>query len=432
MSIDFSDPKSRPPLVAAIPMGLQHVLAMFASNLAPGFIIAGAAGLGPETGYLIQMAMFFAGITTLAQTIGFGFVGARLPIMMGTSFAFVPIMIGIVKSEGGGMDVLMGAIIISGLIQASLGLVINRLRIFFPPLVTGLVVMTIGLSLLPVGIDYAAGGVPLKGTPAFGSAQNWLLALTVVIVTLGVKFFTRGFLQTTAVLIGLLAGYLLALSMGLINFDRVASANLIALPDFLHFGIRFELGAILAMTAVAFISAIETVGDTSGVTKGGANREATKEELAGATWADGLGSALGGLFGALPNTSFSQNVGMIAMTKVMSCFVVMIGAIILVAGGLLPKVAQILATLPTAVLGGGVVIMFGMIVSAGLSMLSEVKLNRRNMIIIAFALSVGLGLKAVPEALQHLNETLKIILSSGLIPVAIISIVLDQLLPEEV
>ena len=428
---DYSDPQSKLPLGQAVPLGIQHVLAMFASNLAPAFIIAGAAGIGAQTGYLIQMAMFFSGLTTLFQTIGVVFIGARLPIMMGTSFAFVPVMLAIVKS-GGGMPALTGAIIISGLVQASLGLIIGKIRHVLPPLITGLVILSIGLSLLPVGIDYAAGGVPLKGTEAFGSLTNWSLALIVIVVTLAVKFMTRGFLQMAAVLIGLCAGYIAAVAMGVVNFSRIAEKPLIALPDPLHFGISFEFGAILAMIMIGFVSAIETVGDTSGITKGGAGREATDKELSGATWADGLGSALGGFFGALPNTSFSQNVGLIAMTKVMSCFVVSIGALLLLVAGLFPHIGAALATLPPAVLGGGVIVMFGMIVSTGISMLSGVVMNRRNMLIIAVALSLGLGLQAVPEALQHVQGTIGILLKSGLIPVVVISILLDRLLPEEI
>ena len=449
-SVDLSDPNSKPPLGQAVPLAMQHVLAMFASNVTPAIIIAGAAGFGfgsdagangfPDMNYMIQMCMLFAGVATLIQTIGVAFVGARLPIMMGTSFAFIPVMIPIVAGKGvAGMDVLMGAIVVAGVLHGLLGSVIGRLKFLFPPLVTGLVVVTIGLALLHVGVEYAAGGVPLyekakagaEGGELFGNFTNWIMALTVIFVTLGIKFFARGFASLAAVLLGLVAGYLVGLVLGQVSFGGVARASWFGIPEFARFGMSFDIGAIIAVFLVCIISAIETVGDTNGITKGGAGREATAEEVAGATWADGLGSALAGLFGSLPNTSFSQNVGLVAMTGIMSRFVVMLAGIFLIICGLVPKVGAVVSSMPIAVLGGGVIIMFGMIVSAGLSMLQEVTMNRRNMIIIAVALSVGLGLQAVPEALQHVSGTLGILLKSGLVPVALIAVVLNQLLPED-
>jgi NCS2 family nucleobase:cation symporter-2 len=440
------DPNYTPPLIKAIPLGIQHVLAMFVSNVTPAIIIAGAAGFGfgsnspdfPELLYLIQMSMLFAGIATLLQTLTIGPVGAALPIVQGTSFAFLPIMIPLVAGKGvDALAALFGGVLIGGIFHAALGLVIGRIRFALPPLVTGLVVTMIGLALVKVGIQYAAGGVPAKmsGAAEYGSLLNWSAALVVIFVTLGLKFFTRGMLSISAVLLGLIVGYIYALMVGMLSFEAIgtswARAEAFALPMPFKYGIEFSVAAILGFCLMGFVSAVETVGDVSGITKGGAGREATDKEIAGATYADGFGSALAGIFGGLPNTSFSQNVGLIAMTGVMSRHVVTCGAIFLIICGLIPKVGAIIRTVPIEVLGGGVIVMFGMVVAAGVSMLSDVNWNRRNMVIFAIALSVGLGLQLEPTAVQYLPDTLRILMTSGLLPAALIAIVLNLVLPTE-
>ncbi len=432
------DPNYTPPLAKAIPLGIQHVLAMFISNVTPAIIISIAAGIGfgtPDIGamiYMIQMSMVFAGIATLIQTIGIGPIGARLPVVQGTSFAFIPIMIPLVAGKGlEALPVLFGGVLVGGLFHAFLGTFIGRIRFAMPPLVTGLVVLMIGLLLVKVGIQYSAGGVPNIGKPEYGSLLSWSMALVVIIVTLGLKFFAKGMLSVAAVLIGLVVGYVFALALGEVSFANVGRAAVFALPDPFHFGIEFSVAAIIGLCLMAFVSAIETVGDVSGITKGGAGREATDKEITGATYADGIGSAVAGLFGALPNTSFSQNVGLVAMTGVMSRHVVTFGAIFLIIAGLFPKVGALITTIPIEVLGGGVIVMFGMVAAAGISMLSDVTWNRRNMMIFAVSLAVGLGLQLEPGALQHVPDTLRVVLVSGLLPAAFIAIVLNLILPEE-
>ncbi len=424
------DPDYLPPMAQAVPLGLQHVLAMFASNVTPAFIIAGAAGLaGADLVYMIQMAMVFSGIATLIQTIGIGPVGARLPVVQGTSFAFIPVMAPVAATAG--MAAVLTAAVIGGIFHFFLGTVIGRMRTLLPPLVTGTVVLTIGLALIPVAIRYSAGGVPLEGQPEFGTFQHWGLALLVIVVTLAIKFFARGIMTAAAALIGLVAGYLVAILFGMVDFGRVAAAAWFAIPNPFSFGFEFNTAAVIGMCLMAIVSAIETVGDISGITKGGAGREATDKEIAGGTMADGLGTALAGIFGGLPNTSFSQNVGLVAMTGVMSRHVVTIGAVFLVLAGLVPKVGAVVSAMPIAVLGGGVVIMFGMVASAGLRMIGEVTMNRRNMVILAVSLAIGLGLQAVPDSLQHLPATLKLLLVSGLLPAAFLAVTLNALLPED-
>ena len=434
-SEQLKDPNHEIPLGPRTALGIQHVLAMFASNVTPSIIIAGAAGFafgGEDMVYLVQMAMLFAGVATLFQTIGFGPIGARLPVMQGTSFAFVPIMIGIVKTSG--MAALFGAVIVAGLFHTFLGSVIGCIRHWFPPLVTGIVITAIGLALLPVGIKYASGGAAAfqMNAPEWGDFSRWGLALVVIFVALGFKFFTRGTMSSAAILIGLIAGYVVGYLTGAVNFGGVAKAAWFAVPQPFKYGVEFSAFAIIGMCLMSLVSAIETVGDISGIAKGGANREATDKELSGGTYADGFGSFIAGLFGGLPNTSFSQNVGLISMTGVMSRSVVTLGALFLVACGLIPKVGAVVAAMPISVLGGGVIVMFGMVVSAGINMLSDVHWNRRNMIILAMSLSVGLGIQAVPKSMQHLPDSLEMLMVSGLLPAAAISVILNLLIPKDI
>ncbi len=436
------DPNYTPPMGKAIPLGIQHVLAMFVSNVTPAIIVAGAAGIGfgsdqgalgfPDMTYMIQMSMLFAGIATLFQTIGMGPVGARLPIVQGTSFAFVPIMIPAVAGMGtAGLAGLMTGVMLGGIFHFLLGTVVGRIRYALPPLVTGLIVLMIGLALVRVGIQYAAGGVPNMGKPVFGSLAMWTPALVVVVVTLLIKFFTRGFASVAAVLIGILAGYAVAYAMGQVNFGNIGRAASFAAPVPFKYGFEFNLAIVIGMCFMAIVSAIETVGDVSGITKGGAGREATDKEVSGATYADGLGTSIAGIFGGLPNTSFSQNVGLVAMTGVMSRHVVTIGAIFLIICGFIPKIGAVINTVPINVLGGGVIVMFGMVCASGVNMLSDVTWNRRNMVIFAISLSIGLGLQLEPSALQHLPATAKILLTSGLLPAAGLAIILNLILPQD-
>jgi len=431
---DLRNPDYVPPMGDRVALGLQHVLAMFVSNFTPAIIIGGAAGFafgGADAVFLIQMSMLFAGIATLMQTIGFGPVGARLPVMQGTSFAFIPVMIPVVK--GAGIASLFGAIFVGGLFHATLGFFIGRLRHWFPPLVSGLVILVIGIELIPVGIKYAAGGAAefQMNNPSWGDATHWGMALVVIIVALGLKFWTKGILSTGAVLFGLIAGYIVAILMGQVNFGGVAKASWFAMPMPFKYGLDFNIAAIIGICLMSIVSAIETVGDISGITKGGASREATDRELAGGTFADGLGTAVAGIFGGLPNTSFSQNVGLISMTGVMSRSVVTTGAIFLILCGLVPKIGAIIAAMPISVLGGGVIVMFGMVAAAGTNMLADVSWTRRNMMILALSLAFGLGLHLEPKALQHLPQTAQILLASGLLPAAFLSVVLNQILPED-
>jgi NCS2 family nucleobase:cation symporter-2 len=300
--------------------------------------------------------------------------------------------------------------------------------------VTGLVILAIGLYLIPVGIKYAAGGAAdfQMAAESFGSLKHWTVALTVIIVALLFKFKTSGSLSNAAILIGLLAGYAVAAMLGMVSLAGFQKASWVTSIQVLPYGFEFSLGAVVAVTLVSIVSAVETVGDASATAKAGAGRDATDEEIAGATYADGLGTAVAGVFGGLPNTSFSQNVGIVGMTGVMSRHVVTIAGVILVICGLLPKIGALIASMPLPVLGGGVIVMFGMVAAAGMNVLSEVKMTRRNMVIIAISLTAGLGLNLVPTAVQYLPGIWKTLATSAVAPTAFLAIVLNQILPEDI
>ncbi|WCP15896.1 Uric acid transporter UacT [Sphingobium sp. AntQ-1] len=430
------DPDHFPGLAVAIPLGIQHVLAMFVSNITPAIIIAGAAGFGYGSAdpgaliYMIQMAMLFAGLTTLLQTVGVGPVGARLPLVQGTSFAFLPVIIPICAGRGvEAMAELTAAALCGGLFHAVLSMFVGRIRFALPPLVTGLVVLMIALSLMRVGIQYAAGGVMAQGTPAYGAGAGWLLAGVVIVTTLGLSFFARGLCSTASVLLGLLAGYALAAAMGRVSLAPIGVAPVVMLPDPFHFGFVLSASAIVGFCLMGFISAIESIADVSAICEANVGRPARDSELIGATAADGVGTAIGALFGAMPNTSFSQNVGLIAITGIVSRHVVTVGALFLVLCGLAPKIGAAITTIPIEVLGGGVILMFGMVASAALSMLSAVAWTQRNMLIFGLALSLGIGLELEPDALSHLPASARIILASGVLPAAVVAVILNLVVP---
>ncbi len=417
----------KPPLQEAIPLGLQHVLAMFLSNTALPVVIATGIGLSTgNTAYIVQMALFVAGIWTLIQCYGIKSVGAKLPVIMGTSATFIGPLIAIGKQFG--IATVFGASLVASAVEIVLAQFIDKVRSFFPPLVTGTVVMLIGLSLVPVGIDYAAGG----GAAAnYGSFLNLGVALFVLIVTLALNLFAGGFLRISSVLIGILAGYLVSIPLGLTDFSQVAQAGWFAVPTPLKFGLEFHAGPIFILSFVYVIVLIETIGDVSGTTAA-VNREATNDEIKGGLLADGFGSAFASIFNAFPNTSYSQNVGVINFTGVASRHVAAIGGVFLLIMGLIPKVGGLVAAMPHPVLGGGAIVMFGMIFGSGLRIIHEdTVLNRRNTVIISVSIAMGLAVETTPSALQNLPQTARIFLGSGLISGGLLAVILNKIVPKE-
>ena len=425
-----ADPDHAPRPLQACALGAQHMLAMFAGNVTVPIVIAFAIGASVDDRiFLIQAAMTVAGIATLIQTVGIGPIGARLPIMQGTSFGFLPVCIPVAKMFG--LGAVFGGAIIAGFAQIGLGMALPKIRRFIPPLVSGVVVTTIGLALLPVGLEYAAGGVPLKGKPEFGSFQNLGLAALVLALSIFFRFGLRGFPSAASILLAMTAGYAVAAAMGLVDWGRVASAEWFAFPSPLKYGISFPALAVVGMLIMAFVTTVETVGDISGVTVGGANREPSERELRGGILADGLGTLLAAPLNAFPNTSYSQNVGLVAFTRVMSRHVVSIGAVMLIVAGLLPKVGAVVAVMPPPVLGGAAIVMFGMIASAGIRLIAREKLDARALTVVAVSIGLGLAFQRTPEATAAFHPQIANLLKSGIVPAALLAVFLNIVLPRE-
>lgn len=444
------------PLAQAIPLGLQHVLAMFVGNLTPLLIITGACGIagGEFAGLqlsLLQNAMLVAGIVTLVQLFAIGPVGGRVPIIMGTSSGFIGVFNSVAATMGGGVSAygaIMGASILGGFFETVLGFFLKPLRKFFPSVVTGTVVMSIGLSLISVGINSFGGGNKAED---FGSMENLLLALFVLIVILIFKHCTKGFWSSSSILLGIIAGYIAAIVMGFVlpttgvtadgveytkawvlNWDKVADAAWFAIPKIMPVKPVFDMRAILPVMIMFIVTAVETVGDISGVMEGGLRREATDKELSGGVMCDGLGSSLAACFGVLPNTSFSQNVGLVAMTKVVNRFALATGAVFLILCGLCPKLAALISIMPQSVLGGAAVMMFSSIVFSGIQLITKNPMNSRNLSIVSVALGVGYGMGANPDILVHAPKLVQLVFGgSGIVPAAIVAILLNIVLPKE-
>ena len=542
------------PLKQAIPLGLQHVLAMFVGNLTPLLIITGACGIaGGEFAdlqlQLLQNAMLVAGIVTLVQLFAIGPVGGKVPIIMGTSSGFIGVFNSVAATMGGGVlayGAIMGASIIGGLFETVLGFFLKPLRKFFPSVVTGTVVMSIGLSLISVGINSFGGGNTAKD---FGSMENLLLALFVLVMILVFKHATKGFASFSAILLGIICGYVAAFIMGFVlpttgvtadgveytkawvlnwqkvadaswfaiptlmpvkpvfdlrailpvlimfvvtalfvlvmilvfkhatkgfasfsaillgiicgyvaafimgfvlpttgvtadgveytkawvlNWQKVADASWFAIPTLMPVKPVFDLRAILPVLIMFVVTAVETVGDISGVMEGGLGREATDTELSGGVMCDGLGSSFAALFGVLPNTSFSQNVGLVSMTKIVNRFALSTGAIFLILCGLCPKLGAIVSIMPQSVLGGAAVMMFSSIVISGIQLITKEPLTARNLSIVSVALGVGYGMGANASILNQAPQAVQLIFGgSGIVPAALVAIVLNILLPKE-
>ena len=444
------------PLAQAIPLGLQHVLAMFVGNLTPLLIITGACGIagGEFAGLqlsLLQNAMLVAGIVTLVQLFAIGPVGGRVPIIMGTSSGFIGVFNSVAATMGGGVSAygaIMGASILGGFFETVLGFFLKPLRKFFPSVVTGTVVMSIGLSLISVGINSFGGGNKAED---FGSMEIVRLALFVLIGRLIFKHCTKGLLSSSSILLGIIAGYIAAIVMGFVlpttgvtadgveytkawvlNWDKVADAAWFAIPKIMPVKPVFDMRAILPVMIMFIVTAVETVGDISGVMEGGLGREATDKELSGGVMCDGLGSSLAACFGVLPNTSFSQNVGLVAMTKVVNRFALATGAVFLILCGLCPKLAALISIMPQSVLGGAAVMMFSSIVFSGIQLITKNPMNSRNLSIVSVALGVGYGMGANPDILVHAPKLVQLVFGgSGIVPAAIVAILLNIVLPKE-
>ena len=415
------------PLGKAVPFGLQHILAMFVANIAPIIIVAGASGLNTsQSAMLIQSAMVIAGIGTLIQLFPLWKIGSGLPIVMGISFTFVSVFCYIGPTYG--YNAIVGAILVGGIIEGILGLFAKYWTKLITPIVAASVVTAIGFSLLSVGASSFGGG---SGSEAFGSASNWILGTITLLCCLLFNIFAKSYWKQLSVLFGLAVGYIVALCMGMVDFSALQSTSVIALPSVLPFKPEFNMNAIVSVVLIFLVSATETIGDTSALATSGLDREASPKEISGSLTCDGFISALSSLFGCLPITSFSQNVGLVAMTKVVNRFTIATGAVIMIIAGIFPAFGALLATLPDAVLGGCTIMMFGSIVVSGLRMIGNCGYSQRNITIVALSLSTGIGFTQVPEIFAIFPQVVQNVFAQNCVAVVfLVAIILNLVLPQ--
>ena len=399
----------RVPIMKAIPFGLQHILAMFVANIAPILIVGAASGLdSTELAALIQSAMMIAGIGTLIQLFPLWRIGSGLPIVMGISFTFVSICcyIGAVYGYGA----VMGAVLIGGIIEGLLGLFARYWMKLITPVIAATVVTAIGFSLLSVGSTSFGGG---SGSADFGSAKNWILGSITLVCCIGFNILAKSYFKQLSVLFGLVVGYIVAIFMGMVDFSSLSGTGIIAFPHFMPFKPEFRLDAIFSVVLIFLVSATETIGDTTALA------------------ASGFVSSVSALFGCLPITSFSQNVGLVAMTKVVNRFTIATGAIIMLLAGIFPIFGALLATLPDAVLGGCTIMMFGTIVISGIQMMGRCGYSQRNVTIAALSLSIGIGFTQVPELFALFPSIIQNVFAQNCVAVVfVVAIILNLILPK--
>ncbi|KJR96905.1 MAG: xanthine permease [Peptococcaceae bacterium BRH_c4a] len=414
------------PIGQLIPLGLQHVLAMYAGAVAVPLIVGGAVGLTPQQlAFLVAADLFTCGIATLLQAIGIGqFAGIRLPAILGCTFAAVGPLIVIGKESG--MATAYGAIITAGIVVALLAPLYGKILRFFPSVVTGSVVTIIGLSLISVGVRNAGGGFG----PTFGDPKNLLLAgFTMLVIIIMNKFF-KGFLQAISVLIGLIVGTIVAAFVGMVDFTVVVNAKWVSLVHPFAFGVpKFEIGAILMMTIVMLIVMIESTGTFLGIGKV-CDKSLTEKDIVRGMRAEGIATVMGGIFNSFPYTTYNQNLGLLALSRVTSRFVVIVSGIILVLLGLIPKFAALATIIPAPVFGGATIIMFAMVAVAGLKMLHNVDFNKNsNMLVVACSIGVGLGVTVVPGLFAKTPQIINTVFGhSGIVSGALVAVLLNAFL----
>lgn len=418
------------PIAKAIPFGLQHILAMFVSNLTPITLIAASAQPAltqAQIAILLQNAMFVAGIATLIQLYPLWKIGSRLPVVMEVSFTFVTVLSTVAANYG--YPAVIGSVMIGGIMEGTLGLLAKYWRRIITPVVAASVVTSIGFSLFTVGARSFGGGY----NEDFGSAQNLLLGTITLAVCLLWNVLSKGYLKQLSVLAGLVVGYIIAILMGKVDLGSILSGGLISLPHLLPVKPEFHAGAIVSTCIIFLVSAAETIGDTSALVSSGLDREITGKEISGSLACDGYASTISSLFGCPPVTSFSQNVGLVAMTKVVNRFTIMTGAVCMILAGLLPPIGNFFASLPDSVVGGCTIMMFGSILTSGVQMIASCGFSQRNITIVSLSLAVGIGFTTASESgiWNIFPSIIQSVFAENVVAVVfIISIVLSCILPE--
>ncbi len=416
-----------PPLGQMVPLGLQHVVAAVVGIVTPAIMIAGSCGItGADQTLLIQVSLLITAVATLIQLFPIGPVGSRLPVIMGISFAYVPTLQAI--GEQFGLPEILGAEIVGGIVAILFGIFVKQIRVLFPPLVTGTVIFTIGLSLYPTAIKYMAGGV---GKPDYASPKSWLVAIITFLVVLVLQNFGKGVLKLGAILWGIVVGYLISIPLGLVDFSSLGQAGLFQVPMPMHFEISFEPSAIVSLAIVYMVNAVQTIGDLSSTTIGGMDRMPTDKELQGGIIGQGLMSVVGAFFGGLPTASYSQNVGIITVNRVINRAVFVFAAIVLAVAGFVPKIASLLTTIPQSVIGGATVSVFAMITMTGVSMITSERFDMRARTVVGLSVALGVGISQVSGCLAGFPDWVTMVFgSSPVVVTAIMAIFLNLILPK--
>lgn len=417
-----------PPIKKAIPLSLQHLLAMIVGNVTPAIIVAGVTGASSsDKALLVQCSLFIAGIATLLQLYPIWKFGSGLPVVMGVGFAYVPTLTAIGATYG--IEAIFGAQLIGGIVAVLVGIFIKPLRKLFPPLVAGTVVFTIGLSLYPTAIKYMAGGI---GASDFGSIQNWTIAFITLVVVLFCNHFTKGYFKLASILIGIIVGYIFAIIFNKVDFSAITNSGWLQIPKPLHFGLKFYPSAILSIVIIYIVDSVQTVGQYSVATEGGLDRDLKDSELSNGIIGNGLVNIIGSMMGGLPTSTYGQNIGIVAMTKVVSKFVIALAATFMLIAGFVPKIGALITTVPQSVLGGATIIVFSTITMTGIKLIFKDELSTRNVTVVGLSVALGVGITQVPGALDALPSSVSILLGSTPVVITTISVIfLNLILPKQ-
>lgn len=417
-----------PPIKEVAPLGFQHVVAAIVGVVTPALLVANATNLGAaDKTILVQISLIVTALATLLQLFPFAGIGSGLPVIIGISFAYVPTILAI----GGqfGIATIFGAQIAGGIAAFLVGIYVKQLRKFFPPIVTGTVIFTIGLALYSVAIRYMAGG---GGSPTFGSPLNWLVAIITLSVVIYLTYFTKGLTKLAAILIGMIVGYIVSLGLNMVSFNAVKQAGWFQIVAPMHFGIKFEISAILSMVIMYIVNAVQAIGDLSSTTIGGLDREPTDKELAGGIKANGITSIISAFLGGLPTATYSQNVGIITVNKVVNKMVFAFAAVVFLIAGLIPKFASLLTTIPQSVIGGATISVFAMITMTGIKMIASADLTPRNTAVVGLSVALGVGVTSVPGALAGFPTWVATVFGSSSVVIAtLVAILLNIILPKD-
>ncbi|WP_101910776.1 uracil-xanthine permease family protein [Marasmitruncus massiliensis] len=418
-----------PPMKQVVPLGLQHVVAAIVGVVTPALLVSNTVGLsGPDKTILVQVSLLITAIATLIQLYPLGRrIGSGLPVIMGISFAYVPTLLAI----GGKFDLatILGAQIVGGCVAILFGIFLKQLRRFFPPLVTGTVIFTIGLSLYPTAVKYMAGGA---ASPTFGDPKNWLVAIITFAAVIFFNYFTKGVSKLASILLGMIIGYVVALMMGMVSFEAVGTAGWFQLVAPLHFGLKFNISACISMAIMYIVNSVQTIGDLSSTTLGGLDRLPSDKELSGGIVAQGAASILGAFFGGLPTASYSQNVGIVTVNRVVNKIVFAFAAGVMLVAGFIPKFASALTTIPQSVIGGATISVFATITMTGIRMITSEKLTQRNVAVVGLAVALGVGVTSVSGSLGGFPEWVTTVFGSSSVVIAtLMAILLNTILPKD-